>query len=685
MIVNQLLNPDSIVIIGASNDVTKPGGKVLKNIIDYNYDGQIYAINPKESIVQGITSYADVNDLPNVELAIIAVAAKYVEQIIFVLTQQKGCKAFIILSAGFSEIGREGKKLENSIVRMIDSVGGTLIGPNCIGVLSQRYKGVFAGPIPKFNPDGCDCVSASGATMVFILEVAIPRGLSFSSIFSVGNSAQIGVEEVLEYWDETFDPATSSRVKLMYLEQVSDPVKLLKHARSLVEKGCRLAAIKAGTTEAGSRAVSSHTGALAGSDTAVDALFRKAGIVRCHSRVELVYVAGVLSHKPLNGDRLAVITHAGGPGVMLTDALSRGGMKVPKIEGIVSEQLLSKLYHGSSVANPIDFLATGTAEQLGLILDYVDNEFDNIDGSAVVFGTTGMWDVTNVYDVLHEKMKTCKKPIYPVLPSVVQAAEAVDHFLSLGRINFTDEVSLGNALCKVNKTPLPFPEAMLPEINTELIRIVIDNASNGYLTPQEIQQLFKAAGIEMTAQRTAVNKEEAIKFAKMIGYPLVMKVIGPVHKSDVGGVRLFINSKAEVETVFDELMKIEDAQGVVIQRMQKGIEVFAGTKREPNFGHIILCGLGGIFIEVFKDIAYGLSPLGKEEALYMIRSIKAYGMIKGVRGKEGVNEMMFADVIVRLSALLQAAPEIQELDINPLLGTQSYITAVDARILINKF
>lgn len=684
MIVNELINPKSISVIGASNDKGKPGGKLLSNLLEHGYKGDIYCVNPKEEIVQGKPCYPTVEELPQNDLAIIAVAAKYVEDAVNVLIEQKGTKAFIILSAGFSEVGIEGKKIEKRIAEKVKSIGGTLIGPNCIGVITPSYRGVFAGPIPKYDFRGCDCVSASGATMVFILEVAIPRGLTFSSIYSVGNSAQIGVEEILEYWDETFDWKTSSRVKLLYMEQIHNPEKLLKHARSLVKKGCRIAAIKAGTTAAGSRAVSSHTGALAGSDTATDALFRKAGIVRCHSRVELVYVAGVMMHKELQGDRIAVITHAGGPGVMLTDALSRGGMKVPKIEGIAAQELQMKLFHGSSVSNPIDFLATGTAEQLGMILDYVDNEFENIDGSAVVFGTTGMWDVTNVYDVLHEKMNSCKKPIYPVLPSVVQAAAAVNHFLSLGRINFTDEVSLGNALCKIHSTPKPFPEAEELNINRDLVRLVIDNNESGYLKPDDVQSLLKAAGLSHSQQKLVETKEQAVKVANRIGYPVVMKVVGPVHKSDVGGVRLYVNDAEEVERNYEELMKIEDATGVMIQQMVKGQEVFIGAKREKGFGHVVLCGLGGIYIEVFKDISYALTPISLEEAEYMIRSIKGYDIIKGIRGREGVNESLFKEAIIRVSALLREAPEIAEMDINPLLGTQSYLMAVDARILLTK-
>ncbi len=416
----ELLEPKSIVIVGASNDVGKPGGKVLKNLINNGYSGKLLAVNPHDELVQGIECYPSCKELPDVDLALIAVPAKLMEEIVRTLAEEKSCKAIIIFSSGFGEIGDDGSELEKRCAAIIESVGGTLIGPNCIGVITESYKGVFAGPIPEYNPKGCECVSASGATMVFILETALARGLTFSNLFSVGNSAQVGIEEILEYWDETYQPEMSSSIKLLYMEQIRNPEKFLRHARSLVRKGCRIAAIKAGSTEDGSRAVSSHTGSLAGSDMAVSALFRKAGIVRCYSRVELVYVAAIFTHKPLRGKRLAIITHAGGPGVMLTDVLIKGGMEVPKIEGPKADQLLTKLFHGSSVSNPIDFLATGTAEQLGMILDSVDNDFDNIDASIVVFGTTGMWSVNNVYEVLHEKMNTCKKPIFPILPSVMR-------------------------------------------------------------------------------------------------------------------------------------------------------------------------------------------------------------------------------------------------------------------------
>ena len=276
----------------------------------------------------------------------------------------KKTKAFIIISAGFSEAGSDGQKLEHEIAEIIDKSGGCLIGPNCIGVITQSYQGVFTSPVPKLNARGCDFVSGSGATAVFIFESAMPKGLNFSSVYSVGNSAQTGVEEVLEYWDNTYEPGISSPIKLIYVESIRNPDKLLHHASSLIRKGCRIAAIKAGTTEAGSRAASSHTGAMASSDSAVEALFRKAGIVRCSGRDELTTVASVFFHKTLKGKNIAIITHAGGPAVMLTDALSAGGMNIPKITGKSHDDLLAMMNPGASAINPIDMIATATTISL---------------------------------------------------------------------------------------------------------------------------------------------------------------------------------------------------------------------------------------------------------------------------------------------------------------------------------
>lgn len=685
MVTKELISPGSIVVVGGSNDITKPGGKILKNIIDNGFKGKLYVVNPKETEVQGMRSYQNITELPQTDLAIIAIAAKFTLPTVEELALRKGTRAFIILSAGFGEESESGKRLEEKIVEVVNSVDGSLIGPNCIGVLTPNHASVFTEPIPYPNPQGIDFISGSGATAVFIMESAIPKGLTFNSVFSVGNSAQMGVEEILEYMDESFDPVSSSRVKLLYIENINKPGKLLRHAASLIRKGCRIAAIKAGSSEAGSRAASSHTGALASSDVAVDALFKKAGILRCYGREELIAIASVFMHKRLEGQNIAIITHAGGPAVMLTDALSNNGLKVPHISHPDAGELLEKLFPGSSVANPIDFLATGTAEQLGIIIDYVDQKFDEIDGMVVIFGTPGLIKVFDAYGVLDEKMKTCRKPIYPVLPSILTASEEVSEFLAKGRINFPDEVILGLALCRVAKNPEPSPEIIKqPTVEIELIRNVINESEDGYLSPEHVQTLLDAAGISRAGEAVVTSENQALVQAQTLGYPVVMKVVGPVHKSDVGGVVLNVKTPDQVANEFDRMIKIPNTTAVLIQPMLSGIELFAGAKFEPKFGHMVLCGMGGIFIEVLKDVSTGLVPLSENEALQMIRNLKSYKIIKGVRGQKGIDEARFAAIIQRLSALLLAAPEIMELDLNPLLGNENQVVAVDARIRIQK-
>lgn len=682
MITQQLINPKSIVIIGGSNDVTKPGGKVLKNLIDNHFGGSLMVVNPKEDLIQGIACHKTVADLPQCDLAILAIAAKYCPETVEILACDKQTRAFIILSAGFHEESREGALLEEKIVETVNQYNACLIGPNCIGMMNHHHTSVFTTPIPKLDPKGVDFISGSGATAVFIMEASIPKGLTFSSVYSVGNSAQLGVEDVLKYLDEHYDPQTSSPVKLLYIESVNKPEMLLKHASSLIRKGCRIAAIKSGSSAAGSRAASSHTGALASPDVAVESLFRKAGIVRCHSREELATVAGIFMHKPLEGKNIAIITHAGGPAVMLTDSLSNGGLEIPHLE---HPALLEKLFPGSSVANPIDFLATGTAEQLGFIIDACENDFPEIDGMVVIFGSPGLFEVYDVYKLLDEKMRTCRKPIYPVLPSIINVKKEIEYFLSLGRINFPDEVIFGNALCKVFNTPYPAPEHVFqPEVQLISIRAIIDQAENGYLHPEKVQALFDAAGIPRAGEAVVSNKEDAILAASALGLPVVMKVVGPVHKSDVGGVVLNVKNFDQVAVEFDRMIQIKDTTAVLIQPMLSGHSVYIGAKQEPKFGHMVLCGLGGIYIEVLKDVQSSLVPVSKDEAATMIKKLKSYSIIQGVRGQEGLNEELFAEVITRVSALCEAAPEIAEMDINPLMGNMQMLKAVDARIRIEK-
>lgn len=686
MINRQLLHPESIVVVGGSNNVHKPGGALVRNLISGGYKGTLRIVNPKEDEVQGIKVFHDAADIPQTDLAVLVIPAPACPDTVELLASQKGVKAFIIISAGFGEETKAGAVLEQRILDSCEKYGAALIGPNCIGLMNSWHHSVFTKPIPTLHDKGVDFISGSGATAVFILESAVIKGLPFNSVWSVGNSKQIGIEDVLQYMDENFDPERDSHIKLLYIENISNPDKLLFHASSLIRKGCRIAAIKAGSSESGSRAASSHTGAIASSDSAVEALFRKAGIVRCYSREELTTVGCIFTLPPLTGRNFAIVTHAGGPGVMLTDALSKGGLNVPKIEGPEADELKGLLFPGSSVANPIDILATGTPEHLGLAIDYCENKFKGIDAIFVIFGTPGLVQLYEAYDVLHKKILECKKPIFPILPCLHTAGPEVAEFLKKGHVNFSDEVTLATALTQVMKTPQPASgEIELMGVDVPRIREVIAGIEgNGYISPEKVHELFECAGIPMVPEKVSADKAELIAFADNVGYPVVAKVVGPVHKSDVGGVALNIRTAEHLALEFDRMMKIEGATDIMVQKMLKGRELFIGAKYEPRFGHIVLCGLGGIFVEVLKDVSSGLAPLSYDEAYSMIRSLRAYKIIKGTRGQKGVNEKKYAEIIVRLSTLLRFATEIKELDINPLLADEDDVVAVDARIRIEK-
>ena len=686
MINRELLDPQSIVIVGGSNNQHKPGGAIVRNLLMGGYKGTLRIVNPKEDVVQGIKVFHDIKELPPTELAILVIPAKFCPDTAELLARDKGVRAFIIISAGFGEETKAGAALEQRILDTCEQYGAALIGPNCIGLMNRQHHSVFTQPIPKLDTKGVDFISGSGATAVFILESAVIKGLQFNSVWSIGNGKQIGIEDVLQYMDDHFDPEKDSLVKLLYIENISDPDKLLYHASNLIKKGCRIAAIKAGSSESGSRAASSHTGAIASSDGAVEALFRKAGIVRCFSREELTTVGCIFTLPPLKGRNFAIVTHAGGPGVMLTDALSKGGLNVPKIEGPLADELKEQLFPGSAVANPIDILATGTAEQLGTAIDYCEHKFDNIDAIAVIYGTPGLTTLYEAYETLHRKIQECKKPIFPILPSLHTAGPEVAEFLAKGHVNFSDEVTLATALSQIMRTPMPAPpEVQLYGIDIpELHKIITSIKENGYVSPQTVRAILSCAGIPMVPEMVSEQKEALIAFAQKVGFPVVAKVVGPVHKSDVGGVTLNIRTPEHLALEFDRMMKIDDAKGVMVQKMLRGTELFIGAKYEERFGHVVLCGLGGIFVEVLKDVQSGLAPLSYGEAYSMIHSLRGYKILKGTRGQAGINEKKYAEIIVRLSTLLRFATEIKEMDINPLLADGDDIVAVDARILIEK-
>ncbi len=721
-----VFSPKSIVVVGASRDPSKIGGKTLKNIVDNNFSGALYGINPKETDINGIPC-PPMEDLPDCDLAILCVPAAFCEHYVTELASRHGVRGFIITSAGFGEMGpgSEGEALQKRILATVNEHDGILIGPNCTGILTRDYAGIFAGPVPLLDAvHGCDFVSGSGATAAFVVEQGITQGLPFSQIITVGNSAQIGVEEILAYWDEKFDPETDGRVKLLYLETIRNPEKFLEHAASLTHKGCRIAAVKAGTTSEGRRAASSHTGALATPTAADEALFRKAGILYCRTREELVQAAVLLNLGLPPGNRIGIVTHAGGPGVLLADSLSRGGFKVPELSGNSFAILLDQLYPGASVKNPIDFLATGTAEQLEQILDTLERSC-KVDAAAVIFGSPGLAPVDAVYTALGRIMLKSNLLIYPIFPSMITAAREMAEFAeSFRRPFFLDEGALGSALqtaapllrqsaafsssIHVDGTPSMAGETRntsetqekweTREMRMERIRQtavrLLQEKTDGYLSPASCTALLQAAGIPVIAELLSSDLSEVLSFFDESEGSIALKVVGPLHKSDAGGVYLNLKTREAVQEAFNKLICLPEAAGVqaqpMVQKDDDGQELFVGAVREPGYGHLVFCGMGGVFIEVFKDTVSELSPISFADAESMIGRLKSFPLFTGVRGRQPLPRDAFADCITGVSDLVTAVPSIAEIDINPLIAAKSTVsgefrlTAVDVRIRVDE-
>ncbi len=680
---NRLFNPKSIAVIGASNDPLKPGGRVTENIKNNGYKGELWAINPKSPSIMGLPTFRSLNDLPQApELAYIAIPAPFVRATLQDLARI-GNKAVIILTAGFGEKDQKGKEEEKAFLEIAAANDMTVIGPNCSGFLTTSYAGKFAGLIPVLKQGSIDIISGSGATVDYLMEQATMRGLSFGNVVNMGNSIQMGVEDILALLDENYDPC-DSRLILLYMESIKKPVKLLKHARSLTQKGYTLAGIKSGVTEVGERAAASHTGAMATSDTAVQALFDKAGIIRVSSKTDLIDVVCAFTNlKGLIADyRVCIVTDAGGPGVMLSDELSRQGLRMPVTGKRTRERLAEVLPPESSIINPIDCLPSRTPDQIRGILRILDEEEkDNIDIIAVITGNSGLTDNWELYRAILEGMDNCSIPVMPVFSSANTCEELIQRVREQEKVFFPDEVLIGRALGKLARKPVIHED--VPALKG-YDRDIIESALKGQgeqISSEAIKDILVAAGFRLPFQKEIIENKDLAAACRDAGFPLVMKVIGPLHKSDAGGVRINITSFEEAESAWDELIKIEGAQGVLVQQQIEGTEVILGAKKEGEFGHLIMFGLGGIYTEVLKDVSFALAPVSNIEAMNMINRIKTLPILKGIRGVKGVSLDLLAEYLVRLGMLVNDFPRIEEIDLNPVKGIGPDLYAVDARII----
>ncbi|MEN6615413.1 MAG: acetate--CoA ligase family protein [Syntrophorhabdus sp.] len=682
-IFNALFRPRSIVIVGGSESLSKPGGTVLANIVEHHYDGELKIVNPGGAVL-GLPTFPSISELPETpELAIIAIPAKFVAQSLEDLGQ-KGTKAVIILSAGFGEKGEEGKKEEKKLLAIADRFGMTLIGPNCSGFMTPHYSGKFAGIIPELKPHSIDFISGSGATVDLVMEQADLRGLSFCNVVNVGNSIQIGVEDLIALYDDNYGEE-GSPILFVYLENLRKPRIFLNHARSLTQKGCTIIAIKSGVSVSGARAAASHTGAMATDDTAVKALFDKAGIIRVKSKMEMIDVACALTgvRGTLTGRHACVITDAGGTGIMLTDELERQGFTLPVLGEKAQERLKSILPAEASVLNPIDCLPSRTPLQMRQIFQVLaEEESRNLNVICIQVGNPGIHPNNEIYREVSDAMKVNPIPVVPTLSSVKTCTEWLREFTGGGNFYFVDEVNCASALGKLLRKPIIYGDLPhLPNYDHAGIAGLIQGKA-GILDVDIVTGVLEKAGFRFPAQTLVRSYEDLRGACDGIGYPLAMKVVGPLHKSDLGGVRLNIRFISDAEAAWHDLMEIAGAQGVVIQRMIEGTEAILGATRAHDMGHLVMFGLGGIYTEVLKDVSFALAPLANEECHRMIKSIRAYPILKGIRGQAGVEENILAENIARLSRLVFDFPQISELDINPLKGSGNEVYVVDARIIL---
>jgi acetyltransferase len=468
------------------------------------------------------------------------------------------------------------------------------------------------------------------------------------------------------------------------METVKNPEKFLKHCVSLREKGCRIVGLKSGSTSKGSEAAASHTGAIASPDLFVQALFDKAGVVRCHSRYALVTIAGLLQITRNPVSKFAVITHAGGPGVILTDHLVRNGLEVPTFGSLHQETLGQMLNPGAATGNPIDLLATGTADQLSHVIDYCDKHVDEVYGIVVIFGSPGLASIEGAYKVIRDKMFNCRKPVFPVLPSVVNAQQEIERFVEKGHIAFFDESLLGRGLGKIAETPPPSQASIdISPSKQKQIESLISNLPGGFLKDEDAFSLIDILGINTPSQKFIPLDQEIKEIPSEIKFPLVAKATGILHKTDQKALELNINSLEELRDAQHRLQGLSGAGGLMIQEMRKGIELYIGTQSIPNYPPLVVFGAGGIYLETFRDVSQALAPIDENEAENRIKSLKINAVLKGARGQAPIDIQKFSEQVSLVSQLACSITRIRELDLNPLIAGPDGITAVDVRIRLD--
>jgi len=691
--------PESVAIVGASREPGKVGYAILDSIIKGGYGGEIFPVNPKAEEVLGRRCYADLKAIGKTpELVVVVVPARFVSG---VMEQCKavGTRAVIVITAGFKEIGDDGQKLEDELLAAARAGGIRVIGPNCLGVMvpGSRLNASFGGDLPVKG--GIGYISQSGALLAAILDMANASGIGFSKLVSIGNKADVGELDVISALGD--DPDT--RVIAGYLESIGDGNAFVREAERISQKKPILL-MKSGGTDAGAAAASSHTGSLAGGETAYECVFERAGIIRCDSISTQFEYAQAFAEQPLPaGPRVAVITNAGGPGIMAADAVEREGLSFAQLSADTVARLSSKLPAAANVHNPIDVLGDAMSDRYEFALETVLAD-PGVDSVLVLLTPQAMTAGSETAEaVVRMNAASSEKPVLASFMGSAKVSRAVRILRDGGVPQYASPEAAVGALRALNDyvrwRARPRRVVKLYPVNRRKVERIIDRHLRRELREigeTESKEILEAYGFVTPKGSVATSPEQAVGIAEQLGYPVVMKIWSPdiIHKSDVGGVRVGLGSSREVRDAFDLMMyripkKKPDADilGVLVQEMcTGGQEVILGMNRDPRFGPLMMFGMGGILVEVLKDVSFYLAPLTADEAKQMLMSTRTYQMLTGVRGQEGVDIDALGEGLQRLSQLVTEFPQIKEMDINPYLVGPAGTTpvAVDARISVEK-
>ncbi len=695
---SKIMKPKSVAVIGASTKDHTIGSDIMKRLQEYKFTGKIYPVNPKGGIIEGLQAYTNVMEIPgDIDLAIIVVNAKFVLDTID-QCHQKGIKGLCVITAGFKETGKEGAELERQLLEKVKAYGMRCVGPNCLGVVNTnpeiRLDGCFAESLPERGNIGF--VSQSGALGGGILNILKDLNLGFAQFISIGNQADINAETAIEYWENEEDV----KQILLYMESIANPSNFRKLATRITKKKPILA-LKAGRSAAGASAASSHTGSLAGADKAANALLNQSGVIREYSLKNLFATAKVFANCPIpKGDRVAIITNSGGPGIMATDAICEYGMQMAKIKDETKETLRSFLPSAASVKNPIDMIASAPIEHYQQTLETVIAD-ENVDMIMVIYlPFLGLKDIDVARAVMEIKAKHPEKPVIGVFMTKNEFfTKLSDMEVNMPFFMYAEEAADGFNRLNQQRLWMERPEGKIPSYSVDRTRaeeIIKQSLKEGraQLTTRESIDVLDAYGIRVCKSGFATNIDEVVKVGNSIGYPVVMKMTSKTtyHKTDVGGVRVNIQSEEQLRAEYNDLISkltekglIDGLEGVIIQEMVKGNrEMVCGIATDPQYGPMMMFGLGGVFIEVMKDVTFRIAPLTDIDAKEMIKSVKAYKLLEGARGTTPAQMDQIQETLMRLSQLVTDYPFIDELDINPLLISEKTGEgiAVDGRIKV---